>query len=539
MQVFFPGANIIPISLYFHSDMIFGINKLLPEIWMCYSHLPDNRKNIYLGIYKLLNMKPIALLLTTILVSFNLSAKKTIFSGHFERTAASGISLQYTPDPIADIERHKTFVETELDENKSFRLEFDIEHPVMINVMNGKDWLFYNMFISPGDSIYMVFSDSMMEITGAGEKQLGFMFEHADKYLFDPVVTKEYNSSYVRLDPLDYAGFWEKRMNDQLDYFENYFKDTIVADDFKRAFEYEVQYDYGVHLVQYAWRRRKDHRFLFRTPGYIDYLDKIKVNNPGALISDRYIRFLRELPYAIWSSHLSQADEPDELSEYYLTHQVKIRDSIAKVYFAGPVYDMALYTILYEHLGNLNYSKGTPVFDSLATKMSTTLKEYGTGFSDDTLLERLERRLGDIKKSNQPAPDFTAYDMDGKEVKLSDYKGKVVYVDFWSTTCVPCVKELPATKKLQEQFKDNDGVVFLYVSFDNPEDLAKKFISDKGFTGVHWFSPKGLASEAAKKYNIHGIPRYILVDKNGLLVNDDAPRPSVHPESMIFEALRR
>lgn len=485
-------------------------------------------------------MKPILCLNLFLLffTSHGVLAKKTIFSGHFEKDAAKDISLQYTTDPIAFIERTKVFKETTIDKNKSFKIEFELDHPVMINVMNGKDWLVYNIIINPGDSIYMVFTDSSTSIDGKGSNEMDFMFEHARKYLSDPVVIKEYNSSYVRLSALEYGKYWQQRHEDQVRFLKKQFKDTPANESFARAFEYEVQYKSGVQLSQYAWRRRKDHRYLFSIPGYMEYFSNIRLNNPDALISGEYINFLRELPYGMWTSNIGDWDNPDEESKYYINNSLKIRDSIAGVYFKGPVYDVALYQLLYEHIQALGSSRGTPLFDSMYTVAVLTLSQYIAKFKNDTLGKRLETKLADMKRANSPAPDFTAYDEQGKIVKLSDLKGKMVYVDFWSTSCVPCVEELPATKKLQEQFKDNKDIVFLYVSLDNSEQRAKNFIALKDFKGTHWFSPEGFSSDAAKKYNIRAIPRYLLIDKNGLLVNDNAPRPSAHPELLLSEALR-
>lgn len=364
------------------------------------------------------------------------------------------------------------------------------------------------------------------------------MFEHADKFLSNPVVNKEFNSSYVRLDALAYAQYWKKRLDDQLEYMKEYFKDTVVAPEFKKAFEYEVQYDYGIHLLQYAWRRSKDHRFLFKNKAYTAYLDSININNPAALVSSRYIYFLRELPYSIFTSNINHNDDTDKDNEYYYKNQNRLRDSIARKYFTGDVYDMALYQILYESVKNIGHYKGSEYFD---TAYRLTLKEIetlGANFSNDSLKERLKMKLADFINQDKPAPDFTATDINGKEIKLSDFKGKVVYAEFWSTTCVPCVQELPKTKELQKHYKGRDDIVFLYISFDSPQSKAEGFIKKREFTGIHLFSSKGFASEAARKYNISSIPRYILVDKDGKLITGDAPRPSHNPKELINSVLK-
>lgn len=478
--------------------------------------------------------------LAIILALFTLNtarAERTILSGHFDKTAEQDMSLQYYANAIDNIEQHKTFHETTLDKNKNFRFELDIDHPVMINVMNGKDWLFYNIFICPGDSITITFTDSSMNIEGKGENEMAFMFEHAGKFLSNPEVNKEFNSSYARLDALPYAQYWEKRMNDQLDYMKEYFKDTTINPVFKKAFEHMVQYDYAVHYLQYAWRRPKGNRFLFDNPEYGPYLNKIKLNNPDALNNKKYIYFLQTLPGCIYQSYLSRDEDKKEDDSYYKANSLRLQDSIAQALFSGKVYETTLYALLYEEVVFAERARQMPYYDQAYANAKKGINEYSSKLNNETLKQHLYNKLADLEQADKPAPDFTATDLAGNQVKLSDFRGKIVYADFWSTTCVPCVKELPETKKLQERYKDNKDIVFLYISFDNPQSRAEEFIKRKEFTGTHLFAPKGFASEAAKLYNISSIPRYLLIDRYGKLLSADAPRPSHHPAEMIDQAL--
>ena len=174
------------------------------------------------------------LLLTSFLPA---KAKKTILCGHLDKPAGKEISMEYSANPIDFIERNKTYHTTTLDGNNDFYIEFDIDKPVEINVKNNSTWMFYNMYICPGDSLYMGFAEDHIEMIGKGEKHMAFMFEHAEKFLSNPEVNKEFNSSYVRLTAIPYAQYWKKRKEDQLAYMHEYFKDTIISPEFKNAFE--------------------------------------------------------------------------------------------------------------------------------------------------------------------------------------------------------------------------------------------------------------------------------------------------------------
>lgn len=126
----------------------------------------------------------------------------------------------------------------------------------------------------------------------------------------------------------------------------------------------------------------------------------------------------------------------------------------------------------------------------------------------------------------QTAVDFRFPDLSGKEVALSDFKGKVVYIDVWATWCVPCRKEIPEMKRLEEEYHGKD-IVFMSVSTDAQKDYEKwkTFIAENEMKGVQLFAGDR-RNEIGTPYRITGIPRFILVDKEGKLIAADAPRPS-------------
>jgi thiol-disulfide isomerase/thioredoxin len=126
-----------------------------------------------------------------------------------------------------------------------------------------------------------------------------------------------------------------------------------------------------------------------------------------------------------------------------------------------------------------------------------------------------------------PAPDFNGTTSDGKPFRLSQLKGKIVYIDMWATWCAPCVAEIPHSIKLQEQFEGNSDIEFLNVSNDTNLTLWKeKLISDKDWKGMHIVQSPEQIKLTWKDYRIAGLPAYILIDKSGNIVDANAARPS-------------
>lgn len=131
-----------------------------------------------------------------------------------------------------------------------------------------------------------------------------------------------------------------------------------------------------------------------------------------------------------------------------------------------------------------------------------------------------------LAKGNE-APIYEGLTPDSVSRSLADYKGKVVYVDVWATWCGPCRAEFPNSKILKNEYKDEEDLVFMYVSIDSDKSAWKKYLEkDPEFTGEHLFTAGAWDSEICKAYNIMAIPRYLLIDKEGKIADSNAPRPS-------------
>lgn len=123
-----------------------------------------------------------------------------------------------------------------------------------------------------------------------------------------------------------------------------------------------------------------------------------------------------------------------------------------------------------------------------------------------------------------PAPDFEAVDLEGNKLKLSDFRGKIVFLNFWATWCPPCEEEMPLMQEIYEQYKDQ-GVVILAVSPTSvqlkggtddgeAERQVRRYIQEKGYT-FPVILDKG--SQAWKIYQQRGIPVNYVIDAKGVI----------------------
>ncbi|WJS95961.1 TlpA family protein disulfide reductase [Flavobacterium johnsoniae] len=141
--------------------------------------------------------------------------------------------------------------------------------------------------------------------------------------------------------------------------------------------------------------------------------------------------------------------------------------------------------------------------------------------------ENYERVAKANEMIGKPSPGFDYENFKGGKTKLSDLKGKYVYIDLWATWCAPCRAEIPYLQKIEEKYHGKN-IEFVSISIDKLKDNEKwkKFVTDKHLGGTQLFADKDWESEFVMNYGVTGIPRFILIDPKGNIVKSEAPRPS-------------
>jgi thiol-disulfide isomerase/thioredoxin len=173
-------------------------------------------------------------------------------------------------------------------------------------------------------------------------------------------------------------------------------------------------------------------------------------------------------------------------------------------------------------LSNVDQEKEFALFKQIVTQLNTSFPESPTS----KMLVGHVKKLTTQKKVNEkigpgkPAPEIIMTGVDGKELKLSDLKGKVVLIDMWASWCGPCRRENPNVVKAYNKY-NKDGFEVFSVSFDKPGMKARWLaaIQQDGLVWpYHGSELNGFNNQAARDYSVRGIPFTCLVDAEGNIV---------------------
>ena len=197
-------------------------------------------------------------------------------------------------------------------------------------------------------------------------------------------------------------------------------------------------------------------------------------------------------------------------------------------------------------------AKNDLLYKSAAAGITYTdnLKEFYTKFiaysTNKEHKDKVSKSYNTLKSTakGQPAPKFKDFEnYAGGTTSLDDLlgKGKYLYIDVWATWCGFCKREIPLLKKLEEEYHGKN-IEFVSISVDDKAQHKKwkQTIVDREMTGVQLFSGKKQSElEWAQKFLIKGLPKFIIIDPDGNIVNPNAPAPSGGEELInIFNELK-
>jgi peroxiredoxin len=168
--------------------------------------------------------------------------------------------------------------------------------------------------------------------------------------------------------------------------------------------------------------------------------------------------------------------------------------------------------------------------DNGFAELRRLVKEFpGTESAESAAGAIAHFEMQDNLKIGKIFPDFKEKDTDGNDLSISNFKGKVVLVDFWATWCGPCVAELPNVLEAYNDYHEK-GFEVVGISLDSAKDKLEQFVKRRKMPWVQYFDGQGWSNKLAQQYGVTSIPATYLLDEGGKIVAKDLRGPALKVE---------
>ncbi len=378
--------------------------------------------------------------------------------------------------------------------------------------------LYYGMedraiFIEEGDKLHFTFNGAdykkTLKVTGGKEK----IFRYLNAVQLTPLPESDYALPYA-----DYVKKIEDKKAAALKMLQAW-KLSAESNVFQAIEEGRIAYGYAQTVMMYPVAHRMVARDTAYVPDEAYYTDiqKMMAENERLLELHEYREYMKEGAYILQTRGKQRAGNAYERTlcemNYLVDHlkNEKVREALLNVLAIEQIEQHGIKRI--DEMMNL----------------------YNTYVQDETLRAAFQVIYDqkDLAVPGKLSPRFIASDLNGKIHTLDAYRGKYVYIDVWATWCGPCRQELPHLKKLVADYAGKN-IVFVSLSVDANKEAWKKMAAT--MDGIQLYL--GNNSDFAKAYDIDGIPRFILIDPEGKIVNYNMTRPSSPDTRRAFDALK-
>ncbi len=430
---------------------------------------------------------------------------------------------------VQPINVYLKFIKTDIDTPNAIQISTNIYYPYADFITNkiytsqfdknGQYYLKLNSFnfflgnnqsvlVSPGDTVLFTYQGTKFKLLGNNEKYQNFAWYKKNEF------DNKYAPPFKKVNELslkDYKEYCISYFSREQDYIINYFgeKQQLLK-------EYLLnQSKYSLIINLFDGIKNKNYPKEIVGEDYLNFFDTSVYNHPGIFIDYFYGTAVDD-----YNCFMANMYNNTTSPEKYL----KLINN-AKLTFSKPVYAF----LLMRYMRNIS-RWGNALYETVVQKINNELKTFQM---DNATHKKMLRCYADFKLLSRNIKDFNTVKLKniyGRNLHLSNIieKNKYTFIDFWASWCGACLPELPYIKKAQEKYPQ---IKFINLSIDANQKAWKETSNRYNLSTTHSFLlVDGLNSKITSDFNIQSIPRFLLFDNNGNIINAS----NVHPSDTLF-----
>lgn len=426
-----------------------------------------------------------------------------ILTGKIENPASDFALLRYD----------KTTDTSYFDEAGLFRFSVDLKEGAYYTFAHGRETT--SIYLQPGDSVYLTLNpeefDESIVYSGTGAEKNNYL---AKRYLKDEELRADLQKIWLL--PADSflleLGLKYDAMKALLDKSNNEYKFPL---DFLNSEKARLTLAQANEKMMYP----SYHRYYTKMDevelpdSYYAFVDEIDINNKVFQKLDEFNSYFDNLV----NYKANKLLEDDKNLARRAHAQTLARLKVLPGLISDPDgLNKKLYGTMAEHVAYSDINN----IDSL-------YQEFKLLCNDSALVAEIEATLKSWESlaAGMPAPDFSCVDINENPHKLSDFLGKYVYLDIWATWCGPCRREIPELEKMNEEYAGKN-IAIISISIDDSQEPWIKMVTKDKMVGLQMYAEGAWKSEVATLYKVRSIPRFILINPEGMIINVRAERPS-------------
>lgn len=383
--------------------------------------------------------------------------------------------------------------------DKSFNDTLTIAEGYYDLIINDKAFLLY---LKNGHKLNLSIKEEFINIDGLGKKENIYLQHRVE--LEKDLSSQNYYQFYSKLDESNFLSLADSIYNLRLDLIR---KSELDNSKFKFIEESLVKLDRAHKFLNYPFTRSQIDSTYTPSHNFPETFKGININDER-LIDLPYYSLLMFLNIVneVNSGGNQPSDPIIEYLNFVLNDNLGITNKELKEEIAYKTVSLTI-----EKTKNLD-------------KLFRIYKNFSR---DSTYLKEITKKYIDLKKlpTGAIAPNFSIPNENGNLISLDEFKGNVVYIDFWATWCKPCLSEIDPSKKLQKKLAQFD-IKFLNICIESKYNLWSNLLAAQNIQGINLFANNEIEDELKENYFIQGLPRYVIIDKEGKIFDFAAKKPS-------------